>query len=47
MQHDIELQVLWLPREHTVMQLADLHSKATDESSWALHRGQRELLVAL
>ena len=35
-QHDIELQVEWRPREHELLQYADMHSKLIDVADWAV-----------
>lgn len=35
-QHDIELQVEWRPREHQLLQYADMHSKLVDVADLAV-----------
>ena len=36
-QHDVELEVVWRPREDANQQIADYWSKVEDNSAWVLH----------
>lgn len=35
-QYDIEIQIEWRPREHQLMQYADMHSKLIDVADWSI-----------
>lgn len=44
--HDIELDIVWRPREDEHQRIADHWSKVQDDAAWALQQAAYDMLIA-